>query len=62
MVCAVEGLDRWRGVDSMWRSLLFSGVGVGAWEMSGVSAWVSDWGAAREDDKLNIRNAYLELC
>jgi hypothetical protein len=33
-------------------SSLFSGVGVGAWETSGVSAWVSDWGTAREGDQL----------
>jgi hypothetical protein len=36
----------------MWQSSSFSGVGVGARETSGVSAWVSDWGAAREGDQL----------
>jgi hypothetical protein len=40
-VRVVKGSDRWRA-DGMWQSSSFSGVGVGAQEMSGVSAWVSD--------------------
>jgi hypothetical protein len=41
-VCMVKGLDGCGETDGMWWSLLFSGAGVGAWETSMVSAWVSD--------------------
>ncbi|KAI0278745.1 hypothetical protein BC826DRAFT_976140 [Russula brevipes] len=47
---AVEGSDRCRGTDGMGSSSSFSSVGVGAREMR-VLRGVSDWGAAREDDK-----------
>jgi hypothetical protein len=51
-VCAVKGLDWCGETDGIWWSLLFSGTGVGAWEMSRMSTWVSDWGTAHKDDKL----------
>jgi hypothetical protein len=34
----------------------FSGAGVGARETRGVLRGVSDWGAAREDDKLKLKD------
>src|SRR3984893_1661704 len=61
-VRAVEGSDQWRGADGMWRSSSFSGVGVGARETSGVSTWVSDWGAAREGDQLAHPSRVPHVC